>query len=71
MSDTLTFEALRRSPAGELIVVGDSRYDDCRKVFNAMHDKRPAMIARCARRRTWWLRSPTSAERTAYGASRP
>ena len=33
--------------SGELSVPGDGGYDACRKVFNGMHDKRPALIARC------------------------
>src|SRR5258705_2632395 len=33
---------------GELILPADPRYDDARKVYNAMIDKRPALIARCA-----------------------
>lgn len=32
---------------GELITVGDAGYDDARKVYNAMIDKKPAMIAKC------------------------
>jgi len=39
---------LRSGFAGELILPGDSGYEESRKVFNAMHDKRPAVIARCA-----------------------
>lgn len=38
---------LREKFQGELILPEDSGYDECRKVFNAMHDKRPAVIARC------------------------
>jgi FAD/FMN-containing dehydrogenase len=33
--------------AGELIGPGDAAYDDVRALFNAMIDKRPALIARC------------------------
>ena len=32
---------------GELILPSDPRYDEVRKVYNAMIDKRPALIARC------------------------
>lgn len=33
---------------GELIQPEDDAYDDARKLYNAMIDKRPALIARCA-----------------------
>jgi FAD/FMN-containing dehydrogenase len=48
MRDTSSVAALRGSFEGELILPGDSGYDECRKVFNAIHDKQPAVIARCA-----------------------
>src|ERR1700751_423239 len=34
---------------GQLIRPGESGYDAARTIWNAMVDKRPAMIARCAR----------------------
>jgi FAD/FMN-containing dehydrogenase len=34
--------------AGELIEPGDARYDAARRVYNAMIDKHPRLIARCA-----------------------
>jgi FAD/FMN-containing dehydrogenase len=40
--------SLRGRFAGDLIAPGDPAYDTLRQVFNAMHDKRPALIARCA-----------------------
>jgi FAD/FMN-containing dehydrogenase len=33
---------------GELIQPGDVRYDEARRLYNGMIDKRPALIARCA-----------------------
>ena len=47
MNDRESLQALRGSLAGQVIVPGDTGYDECRKVFNAMHDKRPSVIARC------------------------
>jgi len=39
---------LRRLLDGELICPGEPGYDEHRRVWNGMIDKRPAMIARCA-----------------------
>src|SRR5271169_6863733 len=40
--------AFRASLRGELIEPGDPGYDAARKVYNAMIDRRPRLIARCA-----------------------
>jgi len=40
-------EALRGTFRGELLLPGDDGYDPARQVYNAMVDRRPALIARC------------------------
>jgi FAD/FMN-containing dehydrogenase len=39
---------LKPKLGGELLFAGDVGYDEARKIWNGMIDKRPAMIARCA-----------------------
>jgi len=41
-------EEFRSSLRGELIGTGDEGYEEARKVFNGMIDRRPQFIARCA-----------------------
>jgi len=41
-------EQLRAGFRGELIDPGSPEYDDARKIYNGMIDRRPALIARCA-----------------------
>jgi len=43
-TDILQFEA---SFQGDIVRPGGARYDELREVFNAMIDRRPALIARC------------------------
>ena len=55
MSDTTipvleeaAIEGLRAGLRGELVQPGDETYDEVRKVYNGMIDRRPRLIARCA-----------------------
>jgi FAD/FMN-containing dehydrogenase len=41
-------EGLKAGLRGELVRPGDENYDEARKVYNAMHDRRPALIVRAA-----------------------
>ncbi len=41
-------DELRRALRGALLLPGDTGYDAARRIFNAMIDRRPAAIARCA-----------------------
>ena len=40
--------SLRSQLAGDLLVAGNTGYDQARTVWNAMVDQRPGLIARCA-----------------------
>ena len=44
----IALEEFKNRLRGELVQAGDDGYDDARKVYNAMIDRRPALIARCA-----------------------
>ena len=43
-----TTASLRSNMRGELIEPSDARYNEARKVYNGMIDRRPRIIARCA-----------------------
>ncbi len=45
--DALDVQKLAADFRGELIQAGDPSYDEARAVYNAMIDKRPALIAQC------------------------
>ena len=46
LTDT-SIAAFKSALRGELIAPGDARYDEARKVYNGMIDRRPRLIARC------------------------
>jgi FAD/FMN-containing dehydrogenase len=43
----LTIEELRSQIRGQAITEADAGYDEARKVYNAMHDRKPAVVVRC------------------------
>jgi FAD/FMN-containing dehydrogenase len=47
-TDATNIDGLRKGFAGTVLVPSDAGYDDARKIWNGMIDKRPAIIARCA-----------------------
>jgi len=40
-------DGLRAALRGSLLVAGDPGYDESRSIWNAMIDRRPALVARC------------------------
>jgi FAD/FMN-containing dehydrogenase len=44
----IEIEELQRSLRGKVLLPGEPQYDEARIIWNAMIDKRPAIIARCA-----------------------
>jgi FAD/FMN-containing dehydrogenase len=46
--DAAAVESLRAAFRGQLLVPGATGYDAARRVDNALIDRRPALIARCA-----------------------
>jgi len=46
--DAEAVESFRSGLRGELVMQGDAGYDEVRALWNAMIDRRPALIARCA-----------------------
>ena len=44
----MTIEELSVTFGGEVFRPGDAGYDDARTIWNAMIDRRPAVIVRCA-----------------------
>jgi FAD/FMN-containing dehydrogenase len=48
MTDASIIDQFSRELQGKLVRPGDAEYDEARRVWNGMIDKRPAMIAQCA-----------------------
>src|SRR3989304_2159707 len=42
-----SIEELRVNLRGPLLRPGDNGYDEARKVYNAMHDRKPAVVIQC------------------------
>jgi len=42
-----TIEELKRNVSGQVVLPHDDAYEEARKIWNAMIDKRPALIVRC------------------------
>ncbi len=47
MLDAKTISTFAPSFRGQLIQPGDDSYEEARKLYNGMIDKRPRLIARC------------------------
>jgi FAD/FMN-containing dehydrogenase len=47
MIDDGALDDLRGRLSGTVFLPGDAGYDEAREIFNVMHDKRPAVVARC------------------------
>ena len=47
MPSEATIEKFKANLRGELIQRSDERYEEARKLYNGMIDKRPLLIARC------------------------
>ncbi|MFF8279221.1 FAD-binding oxidoreductase [Streptomyces lateritius] len=44
----LSLDLLRGAVRGEVVVPGDPAYEEARRVYNALHDRRPAVVVRAA-----------------------
>ena len=42
-----SIESLQERVRGEVVEPGDPGYDEARKVYNGMHDRRPRAVVRC------------------------
>jgi hypothetical protein len=49
MLEKALIDDIRAHFRGDVLVPGDSEYDEVRQIWNAMIDRRPALIARCCR----------------------
>ena len=59
------FDRFKSETRGEVLVPSDPRYDETRQIWNAMIDRRPALIARCKSLKTSPVREVRAQERPA------
>src|SRR3954466_16140822 len=45
--ESVQADSLREQVRGEVIAPGDAAYDDARRVWNGIIDRRPALVVRC------------------------
>ena len=68
--DSTALADIRRRFDGDVLEEGDAGYDDARKLFNAMIDRKPRLIVRCTGARTSSRASRSRARRNFRWRSR-
>ena len=59
--DSKHVDVFRAGLRGTLLTAADAAYDDSRSIWNAMIDRKPALIARCANAASFTASKPRGA----------